>query len=136
LLWGRISVSEIRKKIMFIAYFLLHFLFFIHLTKEFRINSIEIVLLFRVETTVTRVRKEFHKFRGSIVIKIFFLEIITIFSSEDLISMVIIPSPLIRVTKCSVCLVYVLEDLCSVLVFVLIWMPFKGSFFVSLQLFI
>jgi hypothetical protein len=99
------------------------------LTKEFCIDSIEIILLFRVKTTVTRVRKEFHKFRGSIVIKIFFFKIITIFSSEDLVSMVIIPSPLIRVTKCSVCLVYVLEDLCGVLVFVLIWMPFKGSFF-------
>ncbi len=72
---------------------------------------------------MARVREVRHQLGYSNIVKIFFLQIISVLPLEYLILMIIVPRSLVRVTKSSVGLTDVLELLSSVYVLVLIWVP-------------
>jgi hypothetical protein len=83
---------------MLYSHLLLQFFFLVKLSKKSIVNLVEIVILFRIETGEATGGEEGFEFSLGDVVFVTFLHIVWIFASQDLVSVLIIPSSALWIT--------------------------------------
>jgi len=105
---------------------LFEFFFLVELAEELIVHSEEVALSLRVHTSrVARLVEVRLQLRLGQVVLVRLLHVIRIFSSEDLISMLVVPSSTLAVAQTGVSFVDLLELLGGVFVRVFVGMPLQ-----------